>query len=473
MGSPARPSWVADAVFYQIFPDRFARSERVPRPPGLETWSSPPTRHAYKGGDLLGVVERLDWLTDLGVTAIYFNPIFLSASNHRYHTFDYHIVDPMLGGDEAFDALLGACSERGIRVVLDGVFNHTGRGFFPFHDIVENGAGSPWRDWFIVTDLPLNPYRSDRPANYAAWWNNRALPKLNTENPAVREFLMGVAEHWIRRGAHGWRMDVPEEIDTGGFWEEMRQRVRAVDPEAYLVGEIWGPAEEWVSSGARFDGVMNYPLTEIILRFAAAGRIDPAIVEPVNLDLAPPLDAAGYAGEVAAHLERYPWEVHTANLNLLGSHDTARVMSMVGGDAPSVTLAAVLLFTFPGPPCIYYGDEIGVPGSHDPGCRAGFPWEAPETWDRELLHGFRSLASLRHREPALRRGAYRTLSAEAGLYVLERRFGEDRVVVAVNAGDEAAAAPVSPPPGERLWGEGAFEDGRLVVPGRKAGVWRG
>ena len=216
MSSPP-PDWAADAVFYQIYPDRFARSARVPKLPRLEAWDSPPTHHGYKGGDLLGVVEHLDWLADLGVTALYLNPIFQSASNHRYHAYDYFRVDPMLGGNEAFDALIAAAHGRGIRVVLDGVFNHTGRGFFPFHDVLENGADSPYFDWFTVHHTPVNAYDLSRPPSYEAWWRLHALPKLNTANPAVREYLMGVAEHWIRRGADGWRLDVPEEIATPGL----------------------------------------------------------------------------------------------------------------------------------------------------------------------------------------------------------------------------------------------------------------
>jgi glycosidase len=470
MSSSARPSWVADAVFYQIFPDRFARSERVPKPARLEPWAAPPSRRGYKGGDLWGVVEHLDWLTELGINALYLNPVFHSASNHRYHTFDYLHVDPMLGGDAAFEALLAACGERGIRVVLDGVFNHTGRGFFAFHDVLENGDDSPWLDWYTVAGLPLDAYGGT--PNYAAWWNDPALPKLNTENPRVREYLMQVAEHWVGRGAHGWRLDVPEEIATEGFWEEMRVRVRAVDPDAYLVGEVWGPAGDWVGDGSRFDGVMNYPMTELNLRFAAGDRIDEAIVEPVNLDLVPTLDASGYRDAVAAHLDAYPWEAHTANLNLLGSHDTARVLSMVGSDAASVILAATLMVTFPGAPCVYYGDEIGLEGGHDPGSRAGFPWDDRAGWNTDLLEAFRTLIALRRRSATLQRGAYRPLAAEGLLYVFVRESAEERVVVAVNAGDGAASVEIPEGTGTPLWGSGECREGAVTVPGRSAGVWR-
>src|SRR6478672_2509132 len=203
------PAWVRDAVFYQIFPDRFASSGRVVQPGALEPWDAPPTAHGFKGGDLWGIAERLPYLEDLGVTAIYLTPIFQSASNHRYHTYDYFHVDPLLGGDEALRGLLDEAHGRGMHVVLDGVFNHTGRGFWPFHHILESDAASPYRDWFhLDTDVlegrrGLTPYppgdeQTGTSLGYQAWWGLPALPKLNTAHPAVREYLWSVAEHWLR-----------------------------------------------------------------------------------------------------------------------------------------------------------------------------------------------------------------------------------------------------------------------------------
>ncbi len=465
---------MADAIFYQIFPDRFAASTRVPKPANLEAWDAPPSRHGYKGGDLYGVIEHLDWLTDLGINAIYFNPVFQSASNHRYHTHDYFLIDPLLGGDQAFEALLSACRDREIRVVLDGVFNHASRGFFRFNDILENGSDSPWLDWFTVDQVPLNAYQENQKPNYAAWWNDPALPRLNTSNPAVREYLMEVAEYWIRRGIDGWRFDVPEEIVIKGFWEEMRQRVRAINPEAYLVGEIWGPANAWIDDGTRFDGAMNYPLTESNLRFSAGERIDQEVVAPVNLTLSPPLDAAGYAAAVAEHLDLYAPDAHRANLNLLGSHDTARVGSTVGGDSDSVKLAAVLMFTFPGAPCIYYGDEVGVLGGPDPDCRAGFPWDRSDEWDRGLLETFRSLIALRSSEDSLRHGDYQTLTADRDLYAFSRTTDQGGVIVGVNVGDGVATAEFDDQAvGVRLWGDGtATGPNSVSLVGRSATIWR-
>jgi len=301
------PAWVRDAVFYQVFPDRFAASDRVPKPGPMEAWDSPPTLHGFKGGDLLGVVEHLDHIAGLGANAIYLTPVFQSASNHRYHTYDYYTVDPLLGGNEALRELIDAAHARDIRVILDGVFNHTGRGFWPFHHVLESGVASPYRHWFHFDEealehgIPLDAYPDARERSgvaldnpvpgttaggsgesrahlgYEAWWDLPALPKLNIGEPLVREYIYRVAEHWLRFGIDGWRLDVPGEIQDPPFWAEFRRRCRAINPEAYLVGEIWMVAPDWVA-GDRFDALMNYPLAEAILGFVAGPSLNEALV---------------------------------------------------------------------------------------------------------------------------------------------------------------------------------------------------
>ena len=192
------PDWVKSAIFYQIFPDRFARSRSVAKPTNLERWDYPPTLHGFKGGDLIGVVEHLDYLQSLGVTALYFCPIFQSTANHRYHTHDFYKIDPILGGNAAFKRLLEEAHRRGIRVVLDGVFNHASRGFYQFNHLLENGQASPYLDWFYVNGWPLHAYEGHKPPNYAAWWGFGHLPKFNVKDPACRQYLLDVSSTMTR-----------------------------------------------------------------------------------------------------------------------------------------------------------------------------------------------------------------------------------------------------------------------------------
>ncbi len=483
---PNPPAWVADSVFYQIFPDRFARSLDLEKPAGLEAWDSPPTVHGYKGGDLLGIVEKLGWIQDLGCDALYLNPIFQSASNHRYHTHDYYRVDPLLGGDEAFDALLKACRRRGVRVMLDGVLNHASRGFFQFNDLLENGPHSPWLDWFDIHDFPLGAYDDNGSINYRAWWGLPALPEFNTDNPQVREYLMQVGEHWARKGIDGWRLDVPGEITTPGFWEEFRARTRAVNPELYLVGEIWDDAREWIVRGDRFDATMNYLFAGATISFAANRRVDPSLGEGVSYELYPSMDAAGYAARIERLLGMYPDRADHVNFNLLGSHDTPRVAQLAGGDGKALQLAALLLLTFPGAPSIYYGDEIGLLGGKDPDNRRAFPWSDPKSWDCDLYAAHQDLIRLRRTHAALRTGGYARLwppTDEPGdmLYVFAREGGGERMVVAANAGDAMEVAVLSSIdlPSDRfdlVWGNGEASVGehavRIAVPPQSGAVWR-
>jgi len=422
------PEWVKDAIFYQIFPDRFARSQtlRSEKPDNLESWDSPPTTYGYKGGDLLGVVEHLDYIQDLGINALYFCPIFQSACNHRYHTHDYYQVDPLLGGNDAFINLLKEAHRRGIRVVLDGVFNHASRGFFQFNDILENGRSSAYLHWFTINEFPPNAYDNSRPPGYLAWQNLHALPKFNTENTQVREYLMGVAEHWLHLGIDGWRLDVPAEIKTDGFWEEFRQRVKAINPEAYIVGEVWRDAIAFLQ-GDRFDGVMNYLFAEAAISFTAGERVDPKLTEGRDYNPAMNLDAGGFADRIDWLLNLYPREIQLAQLNLLDSHDTARVITLAKGDSNSVQLATLLLMTFPGAVCIYYGDEIGLEGGlPDYDTRRTFPWNRPELWNQEVLAFHKDLISMRKAHPALRRGEYLRLFAEETVYAFGRKLGDHR-----------------------------------------------
>ncbi|MBV8885497.1 MAG: DUF3459 domain-containing protein [Chroococcidiopsidaceae cyanobacterium CP_BM_RX_35] len=457
------PNWVKHAVFYQIFPDRFARSQqprkRLLRSASWEAWDDMPTLQGYKGGDLWGVMEQLDYLQDLGINAIYFTPIFQSASNHRYHTHDYYQVDPMLGGNPAFQELIEACHQRNLKVVLDGVFNHSSRGFFFFHDVLENGPHSPWVDWFKIEGWPLSPYNAEFPANYIGWAGNRALPVFNHDNLEVQEYIMEIAEYWIKFGIDGWRLDVPFEITTPGFWQEFRSRVKAINPDAYIVGEVWEDAREWLD-GSQFDGVMNYLFAAPTIAFTAGDRVDIEQVQDRSYQPYPPLFAAEYAAKIQELLQLYPWEIQLTQLNLLASHDTARLISIAGGDRASVELATLLLFTFPGAPSIYYGDEVGLPGRLDPDSRRGFPMEAH--WERDVLDYHRQLIAVRHTYPALRTGSYQVLYAQGAVYVFARILGTEELLVVVNVGTapieiNLAADQLHSEPKQLLYGNASSE----------------
>jgi neopullulanase len=483
------PAWVRDAIFYQIFPDRFALSERVVKPGPLEPWDAPPTVHGFKGGDLYGVLEHLDHIQGLGVNALYFNPIFQSASNHRYHTYDYLAVDPLLGGNRALRDLIDACHDRGMRLVLDGVFNHASRGFWPFHHVLETGRASPYRDWFFFNaeDLdagrPIRAYPLENPPldlssisheqmaglgslqqlGYQAWWDLPALPKLNTWNPQMREYLLSAAEYWIRFGADGWRLDVAEEVPDE-FWQVFRERVRAVNPEAYLVAEIWHekPAD---LQGDMYDALMNYPLAAAILSFTAGGRIDRRVTAQhftINT-LVRDDDAQAFAARLDRALTIYDPAVTAVQLNLLDSHDTPRFLSMAGGDVASLRLATLIQMTLPGAPSIYYGDEIGMTGELDPFNRAAFPWHDLGRWDRELMAYMAGTARLRNAQRVLRYGGTRIAAVEGRTIAYVRTDESAAALIVVNAGDDPVTLDV---------GVGEL-DGRTLVaqrwPGGTAG----
>jgi cyclomaltodextrinase len=467
------PAWVRDAIFYQVFPDRFAASDRVPKPGPMEPWHAPPTVHGYKGGDLMGIAEHLDELTDLGITALYLTPIFASASNHRYHTDDYYSVDPLLGGNEALRELLDQAHARNMRVVLDGVFNHCGRGFWRFHHVAEAGAASPFRPWFHLDEERLEAGRplvvypgheqeaeirslthagmgageaSRRVLGFEGWWGLPALPKLNVGNLQTRAFLLDVAEHWLRFGIDGWRLDVAEEV-PGEFWTEFRDRCRSVRPDAYLVAEIWQPKPEWLT-GQQFDALMNYPLAEATLGYAAGRHLDLRVAsqhEEYRRYLVP-RDGASFAAELERLYGLYDPDVAAVMLNLLGSHDAPRARTVCGGDLAAMRIATLLQMTLPGAPCVYYGDEVGMEGEQDPYNRGAFPWER-DRWDHGLRSFVRDLVGLRKRHRALRDGELRVLGTDGHAFTMLRSGDGESFVVATNAGDWEARLHVTLPDG--------------------------
>ncbi|HSM56802.1 MAG TPA: glycoside hydrolase family 13 protein [Candidatus Sulfomarinibacteraceae bacterium] len=471
------PEWVKDAIFYQIFPDRFARSERVSKPNNLQAWEAPPTYNGFKGGDLLGIVEKLDYLVDLGINAIYLNPIFTSASNHRYHTHDYYQVDPLLGGNAAFHKLLQAAHERNMRIVLDGVFNHASRGFFQFNHLLETGAESPYRDWFHVYDWPLNAYNENEQPNYAAWWGLHALPKFNTDNPDVREFLWNVGTYWVEQGIDGWRLDVPAEIDDDEFWREFRRRCRKVNPQAYLVGELWDDAGRWLQ-GDQFDAQMNYPFTRAAFGFFGGDNLNQSDTIHTGLGYLEPCHGHRFADTLDHLHQRYDWQIILSQMNMLSSHDTPRLYTIANGDLSTVRLMFLCQMTVAGAPNIYYGDEIGLPGNRDPDCRRAFPWDNRKQWKVDLLEVVRSFIRLRRAAPVLRRGDFHILFASEQIVVYRRQLEGHTAVIAFNAGQGKHAFELTGDQLPEKLDEALVEDGvplqakkKIVLAPRSGRVW--
>lgn len=408
------PAWVKDAVFYQIFPDRFCRSGRYSAAGNFVNWDSKPTRENMFGGNLAGIEDKLKYVADMGFNAIYLCPIFKSNSNHRYHTVDYFEIDPVLGTLKDFDRFVAKAHKLGLRVILDGVFNHCSRGFFQFNSLLELGKNSPYVDWFHVKGWPLRAY-SGKP-NYECWWNFPALPKFNTDNPEVRQYLMSVGEFWMRRGIDGWRLDVPNEINDDSFWQEFRRRVKAINPEAYIVGEIWDEPSRWLM-GDQFDGVMNYMFRKAVLAYLFDEH---------------PISSEEFCKRLVEAFPETRWygsdsgEVPAGDIpmNLLGSHDTIRLQSLPCSDEARVRLALALLFFMPGAPCVYYGEELGLKGGKDPDNRRTMPWDSLKKLVKTPIHTYiKELISLRKANESLKKGGF-ALEFQGNSFVIRRFFEE-------------------------------------------------
>ena len=279
---------------------------------------------------------------------------------------------------------------------------------------------------------------------YQAWWDLPALPKFNTNTPVVRKFLFDVAQHWIRFGIDGWRLDVPAEIDDDAFWQEFRHRVKAINPDAYIVGEIWHEAQRWLK-GDQFDAVMNYMVTGALISFCGESHVDMNTVNQagdIKNRVHPNMDANQFGDEIDRLTNLYSPEITRSQLNLFDSHDMPRFLSCVGYDVPSLQLAMLFMFTYPGAPCIFYGDEIGVTGGHDPDCRKGFPWDDTK-WNRDLLNYTRAVIALRKEHSSLRRGTYQRLYSEGKVFAFARKLEEKTLIVILNAADTNTKSTIS------------------------------
>lgn len=403
--------WAEEGIMYLIFPDRFSNGDKRNDPEGTLGWGEPVTGKSMFGGDLRGIINRLPYLKELGADILYLTPIFLSSSNHKYNTADYYMVDPQFGDLDDAKELVEKAHRLGMRVLFDAVFNHSGSDFFAFLDLLKNQEKSKYKDWFFVKSFPVSLEK----ANYVTFANNIAyMPKLNTGNPEVREYLLYVAEYWIKEvHIDGWRLDVSDEVDHQ-FWKEFRKRVKSANPDALIIGEIMHQAPAWLR-GDEMDGIMNYPLKEAMVDFFAKRSIG----------------AEEFDDELGAGRALYMDSINRTMLNMLDSHDTVRFLTECGEDKNKLKLAAAFQFTYIGIPCIYYGDEVGISGGYDPLCRKCMVWDEQKQ-DKDLLRFYRTLAGIRKSNKCLTHGDYICVYKAGGALAYERLWKDERILVVLN-----------------------------------------
>ena len=427
------PSWLPGTTFYEIFPERFNNGDPTNDPPGTEPWGGRPKPRSFFGGDLAGIRQKLGHLTALGVGGLWLTPVFSAPTNHKYDPSDYYTVDPAFGTNEHLKALVAECHAGGIRVVLDGVFNHSGSEWFAFRDVREKGEASPYKTWFFdIKSFPVDLRR----VNYETFADRLPNhPKLNTADPGCAAYFLGVGEHWIREAdTDGWRLDVANEVDHR-FWRAFRERVKAAKPDAYIVGEIWHDGAQWLE-GDEFDSVMHYPWRDAALRFLSG-------------DLAP----SAFASATVGLRHAYQLAANPGLMHILGSHDTARVRTEIGGSAARAAQAAALLLTAGGVPLVYQGDEIGMEGGEEPDSRRCMIWDEAR-WDRRILHTYRALVRARRERPWLAwgsfedavvdddRGLYAYRRAESGPLAVLHGEGLGQLWVAVNVGERRSEVAI-------------------------------
>ncbi|MNB71705.1 Neopullulanase [compost metagenome] len=400
------PDWIGSRVWYQIFPERFSNGNKENDPEGTEPWGSVPTRDNYMGGDLQGIIDRLDYLDSLGINALYLNPIFSASSNHKYDTIDYFAIDPQFGTADDLRQLVSKCHERDIKVILDLVINHCGYYHPYFQNVIQQGEQSEYKDWFYINQYPV--VRSEEgydSVGYYQW-----MPKLRTSNPAVQQYIFDIVSFWQKEaGIDGWRIDVADEVEIS-FLRELKSVVKRLNPNAIIIAEIWDDAKRLMLSGA-VDSVMNYELRTLLFDFI--------------------LDRSITLRQFHARLVHFTHRYSLAELgqmfNLLGSHDTERILTRCGGNEEDLLLLLALQFMLPGNPTVYYGDEIGMTGENDPYCRAAMPWEGL-TIEHPLFKQWQFWISRKKSVSALQNGGIELQYMEESECYLIRRADESQSI---------------------------------------------
>lgn len=410
---PCQPKWYKNAVFYQIFVERFRNGNPKISPKNLTNWDKEPTPMSFYGGDLQGILDSLDYLKELGITALYLTPIFHSESNHKYDTIDYFKIDEHFGDKETLHQLIDKAHRLQIKVILDAVFNHCSEQFFAFSDVCKNGKNSKYKDWFFIEGFPM----TKEPLNYRTFSNLPYMPKLNVSNPEVEEYLLSVVTYWTKEfGVDGWRLDVADEL-SHQFLRRLHTEVKRLGSDLILIGEVWHDAMPWLL-GDQFDSVMNYAITHQAVNYFAKQTID----------------AKEFTQKLVMQLMKYPDDVNERMFNLLDSHDTERFLHLCEEEVSGLLNAAAFQMAYVGTPCIYYGTEVGVTGGYDPGCRRGFPWDT-KRWDMTIWNWYRKLIELRKTERALLDGDV-TFESTQDVFIMKRDTKEESIWVLINQTSE-------------------------------------
>ena len=451
------PDWVYGSVMYQVFPERFANGRSEINPENTVEWGSVPTRLDFQGGDLYGVIDKLDHIESLGVNILYLNPIFLSGSTHKYDSWDHFKVDPTLGGDDGLRDLISNCHDRNIKVILDCSLNHVHPRHFAFQDIVKNGENSEYKNWFTIFDYPVrlihrphlyaNTYKvgwdgneeeykrylektfdetkvpvevrdDDGPIvepSYKAWWGVPDMPKVNFESKEARQWALDVTKHWIENfDIDGWRMDVAKELDFS-FWKEFRDIAHKANKDTLLISEIFGDTSQWLQ-GDRFDGTMNYSFREAMTDYFATKRIN-------NKE---------FADSLANLYSMYSFEALSSCQNLLSSHDVKRFLNRCGNEEDGILGAIFLQATFPGIAGIYYGDEIGLGGADDPFNREPFPWHNEESWNSTILDYTKKLMNIKKSSSIFKYGRFELLDDNEQFVAFRRILKDESMLCIIN-----------------------------------------
>ena len=411
------PEWAANKAVYQIFPSRFAASQPVDR----ELWyKAPITPMDDLHGDLRGIIEHMDHIQKLGIDVLYMTPVFKSNSCHKYDTIDYYQVDPSFGTLEDLKELVQKAHERGMKVVMDAVFNHTAREFFAFEDILEKGEKSKYLDWYFIEGFPLESGSGEIP-NFKCFAYHGGMPKLNLRNPEVEKFITDVACYWIKEcDIDGWRLDVGDEI-SHFFWKRFREAVKAVKKNMLIIGEIWHYAGDFLE-GDEWDTVMNYPFY--------LNMIDLLAEEKINVSRF--VQNLGYLkGRLNKKCYPLMW-------NLIDSHDTARFLYLCNNNKKKQHLAAAFQLLLPGMPMIYYGDEYAMPGANDPDCRRGMYWDV-EYQDQEMFEWYKQLLHIRKAHTCIVDGELieTIVKDEEETIVFIRKNGEETIALIFNCSSNA------------------------------------